>query len=291
MAVPAIGVMGLNALGSFVAKRLGARGFPVMVCDPDPKALQAWMATGGGNPAISAAQLAQASDGLVLAIPASRVIDGMTGLAAGLRPGAVVIDMSGADSLAVQGCARAVASRGALWIEAVPVGVPSRMTVLVGGAEDVVALVAPVIEAVAARVVRVGELGSASLVRALAGTLGAMQLAAYTEALVIARQAGVAPVAALAALAELGDVVGAPPTALQAGLLAGRANSAMRLDEVMAALDQTLAAARAGRLPAPLTAMLREHCAAAALSDVATGDSTDIGRWFASVAKVGLVEE
>lgn len=291
MAVPAIGVVGLGALGTFVAKRLEARGYPVMVCDPDPKALQAWIAKGGGNPAASAAQLAQMNDGVVLTIPAEGVMSGPNGLGNGLRAGSVVIDMSGADTPAVQASARGVVSRGALWMEAVPVGVPARMTLLTGGADDVIARAAPLLEAIAARVVRIGQLGTASLLRGLAGALGTIQLAAFTEALVIARKAGLQPQAALDGLAALAGLVGTPPEALRVDVIGARFDCGLRADQALAALDETLAMARAERVPAPIAALVREQCVAAALSNAATGDGTDVARWLQALAGVSLEQD
>ena len=129
---------------------------------------------------------------------------GSVGLVHALRPGTILVDMSDASPQTGASLARSLYSKGAVWIEATPVGTPDdaregKLTLLTSGAEDAIARVAPVLKAFASRTLRLGELGSGPLVKALVSSLGAMSVAIYTE-MVVAEKAGLDAAGVLAAM-------------------------------------------------------------------------------------------
>jgi len=65
-----------------------------------------------------------------------------------------------------------------------------RVTVLVGGEAAVVAAQQPVLEAIGARVIHVGPLGSASAIKVITNMLALTHVVALGEALMLARRAG-----------------------------------------------------------------------------------------------------
>lgn len=297
MAEFSLGVVGLGAMGGPIAKRLARQGFAPQVTDPNPQTIQYYVHQGGANPAATPRHLAQQSQVLVLALPDDAslrdAVNGPNGIALGLKPGTMIIDMTGGEPATGAALARGVVSHGAAWVEAVPVGSPKDIAagdldILVGGGADAVERATPLLQALARQVVHTGPIGSAAVARSLGGLLAGMGLAAAAEALLIAKRSGVEPAAALRALDALAPGTGAVPPALRDDVLSRRFKSGYSLTRLLGDINRVQETARSSGTPAPLTAALREICAAAKLNLEASDDYTQLVRWLERVARTEL---
>jgi 3-hydroxyisobutyrate dehydrogenase-like beta-hydroxyacid dehydrogenase len=297
MAEFSLGVLGLGPMGGPIAKRLARQGLAPQVADPNPQTIQYYVAEGGANPAATPLHLAQQSQVLVIVLPDERslrdAVTGTNGIIHGLRPGTLIIDMSGAEPETGAALARGIASRGAVWIEAALAGTPKdaaagTLDILVGGRDEPVERALPVLEALAKRIVRTGPLGSAALVKSLGGLLAGLNLLAAAEALIVGKRFGLQPAEALDALCLVMPAGSALPPALAEQVLTRRFQSGSSLTGLLRDIDRVQSAARSTGTPAPLAAAAREICAAAKLNLEASDDYTQVVRWLERVAKAEL---
>jgi len=292
-----LGVVGLGVMGAPIARRLSARGFNPQVADPHPRTIQLYIMEGGANPAATAMHLAQMNSVLVMSLPDDAslrdAVTGTNGIAHGVKPGTIVIDMSGGDPETGAALGRALAPRGAVWVEAVPIGTPKqaaagKLTILAGGQPGALDKAAPLLEALAERVIRTGPIGSAALARSLAGLLTAFSVAATTEALIVAKRFGLERAAALKAIEAAGPFPGSPPALSAEQILAERPATGYPLTRAIADIDRVRATAARSGVPLPLAAALREICAAARLNLESSDELSALVRWMERAARTEL---
>jgi 3-hydroxyisobutyrate dehydrogenase-like beta-hydroxyacid dehydrogenase len=202
-----VGVIGLGDIGGGVAAGLVRAGVDLVVCDIRPESTAPFAET--ARVAADPVGLGRLADVVVVAVVTDEqvlaVLDGPTGALAGMRPGSTVVVVS---TVAPSTVARVAELAGAGGVSVVDCGVsggPSSaadgaLISMIGGDDDVVERIRPVLDAFSSLVVRMGPLG-AGLQAKLARNLVqyASWLAAY-EAQVLAEAAGIE-------LAKLGQVI------------------------------------------------------------------------------------
>jgi 3-hydroxyisobutyrate dehydrogenase len=295
MADFSIGIVGLDALGSALTRRLDERGIGNTVTDLNSRLLQAHLAGGGSAPAGSPYDLAQVCDLILLAETsdetAREAVLGPVGLVHALRPGAIIVDLSDTSPQSGPALARALYARGAAWVEATPVGSAAdaragKLTLLTAGAEDTLGRVAPVLCAFATKILRIGELGTGPLAKAIASALGALSIAIHTEMLIAAKKAGLDPVGILDALPLLSPVAASTAATVGAQVLSGRYEASLSSKRLREDIGRVLDAAEKASAPMLFHALLHATIIAAGHSPRATGNALDVARWMADNAGV-----
>jgi 2-hydroxy-3-oxopropionate reductase len=197
---PAVGVIGLGAMGRPMAECLAASGMPpVVVRDLDEPAL-AVLRIAGARRAASIALLAAEVDVIVLSLPDAAAVEHVTlgadGIAAGGRPGLVVLDTSTIEPERARRIAAALAGAGISYIDAPVSGGTSAaasgsLSVMAGGEVEALERARPVLDAIAERVVHLGPVGTGQVAKACNQliVLGSIELVA--EALTLAEESGI----------------------------------------------------------------------------------------------------
>ena len=248
-------------------------------------------------PAGSPYDLAQVCDLILLTETsdqtAREAVLGSVGLVHALRPGTIIVDMSDAAPQTGPALSRALQSKGAIWIEATPIGSAAdaragKLTLLTAGPAEALERVAPVLRAVAAKILRLGELGTGPLAKALASSFGALSIALYTEMLIIAKRTGLDPAGMLDALPLLAPAMGTAPEALSTQVLTGRYQSDVPGKRLQDDLARVADAARGAAAPALFVSLLQAAALAASHAPLATGDSLDVARWMSDNAGVAF---
>ena len=208
---PAVGVIGVGAMGMGVAASLKRGGFPTHARDIRLEAQREAEALGATcHP--DAAALARACDiAIVLVVDAAQVDEvlfGAGGAAAAFRPGAIVMLSSTVAPDYVTTLSARLAQCGVALVDAPVSGGPrpaadGTMTMMVAGNSVALARCEPVFAAVAGRLFRVGGApGDAAKFKIVNNLLAAVNLAAGAEALALAVRAGLDP-------AQVVDVINA----------------------------------------------------------------------------------
>jgi 3-hydroxyisobutyrate dehydrogenase len=123
------------------------------------------------------------------------VVAGPDGVLDGLAPGGTWIEMSTTDAVELKRLAGLAAERGIATLEAPVTGgvhraASGRITVLVGGDTSVFEAHRPALEAMGGRILYMGALGDAALIKVITNMLAFIHLVAAGEALMLARRGG-----------------------------------------------------------------------------------------------------
>ena len=196
-----IGFIGLGAMGTPIARRLLAGGYPITVWARRREAITPLEATGvriGESPADVAAQ----SDVIVTMVTDTRAVEdvvlGERGIAHGGRPGAVVIDHSTIDPGGSRRIAKALEARGVEMLDApvsggVAAAEAGTLAIMVGGSTDALNRVRPVLVCYAKTIVHIGTSGAGQVAKACNQICTIVNQLGAAEAMLLAERAGVDP--------------------------------------------------------------------------------------------------
>ena len=193
----AVGLCGCGNMGAAIAGRLAGR-FDLTVFDLDAARLAAVAGELGVAAAASARELA-AADAVVLSLPSPEASAAVAReLAAAMRPGGLVVETSTVAPSDVQGLGAVCGDAGLRLVDAAVLsGVPQMRAgtsiLLVGGEDDAVEAAAPLLDALAARVVRLGPLGAGMAAKVANNAVSHAVMVVLLEATALAQAAGVAP--------------------------------------------------------------------------------------------------
>jgi 2-hydroxy-3-oxopropionate reductase len=197
-----IGFIGLGVMGRPMAKHLVSKGHRLVVYNRSRAAIDDLVAA-GAEAGTSPADVASRSDIVITMLPdtpdVESVLTGADGVLAGMRRGAIVIDMSSISPVATERLAAAVASRGGTMLDAPVSGgeigaVNATLSIMVGGSADAFTRVRPVLEGMGnpERIVHIGATpGSGQICKVCNQIAIGGALAGVGEALALARKAGV----------------------------------------------------------------------------------------------------
>jgi 2-hydroxy-3-oxopropionate reductase len=195
-----VGFIGLGIMGRPMAENLRKGGHTLFLASRSgvPDALQGEGVTACANGREVAAQ----ADIVILMVPdtpdVETVLFGADGVAAGLKPGAVVVDMSSISPIETKVFARRIEEKGGHYLDAPVSGgeVGARaasLTIMVGGPEAVFERVKPLFELMGKNITLVGENGAGQTTKVANQIIVALTIEAVSEALLFASKAGADP--------------------------------------------------------------------------------------------------
>ena len=195
-----IGVIGLGAMGSGMAKSLRRAGHNVHVCDARPGAAEDFARDGGvacATPAAVGRACQTVVSVVVNAQQTEAVLFGPEGAATGMAPGSVFVMCSTVDpnsSIALEARLEAL---GLLYIDAPISGGAAKaasgeMTMMTAGKPAAYAACGKALDAMAAKVYRLGDrAGNGSKVKIINQLLAGVHIAAAAEAMALGLREGV----------------------------------------------------------------------------------------------------
>jgi 3-hydroxyisobutyrate dehydrogenase-like beta-hydroxyacid dehydrogenase len=199
-----IGFIGLGVMGAPMAGHLARAGHRLTLLDADAAIARRLAAELGSacQAADTPAAVAAASDIVLTMLPNGGIVQqvalGEQGLVHGLRPGALLLDTSSAEPWLTQATAQALATRGARMVDAPVSGAAwgaaeANLVFMVGGREDDVARVRPLLDRMGRAVFHLGELGAGHAMKCINNLITAMTFSATAEGLVIGKRYGLDP--------------------------------------------------------------------------------------------------
>jgi L-threonate 2-dehydrogenase len=196
-----VGVIGLGAMGLGMAQSLRRAGFVPFVFDIQPERSRTFAAE-GGTTCETLSDLAAASDVIVSVVVNAQqtesVLFGEAGCINAMRPGSVFVMCSTVDpnwSIALEA---QLAAREILYLDAPISGGAARaaqgqITMMTAGVSEAYAKAQPVLEAMSAKVYRLGDkAGPGSKVKIINQLLAGVHIAAAAEAMALGLREGVA---------------------------------------------------------------------------------------------------
>jgi 3-hydroxyisobutyrate dehydrogenase-like beta-hydroxyacid dehydrogenase len=194
-----IGVCGLGVMGTGMAQNFVRKGFPTTVWNRTAAAAQR-LAEQGASAARSPAEVAKAAEVVVTCVSDGAALEavalGEEGLLAGAAPGLRWIDTSTVGPAASLKMAAAAAKRGVAYLEAPVTGSKNgardgTLVVMTGGPRPLHDACLPVLGAFSSKVIYVGPLGTAAVMKLIGNTLISFMLEGLCEGAVLGNAAGV----------------------------------------------------------------------------------------------------
>jgi 3-hydroxyisobutyrate dehydrogenase len=188
-----VGIIGLGAMGIGMAKNLAKAGFLTCVYNRTIEKAQALAQELNVVFALSPQELAQQVDVICLCVSRDEdVLEMIDAISQTAQPNTIVVDMSTVSSHTAKQAAAMLACKNVDFLDApVSGGVEGAkngtLAMMVGGEETVLEKVRPVLNAMASRVVHIGQTGSGQATKAVNQIMGAGINQAVTEALAFAK--------------------------------------------------------------------------------------------------------
>lgn len=185
-------------MGAPMARNILGKGHRLIVADISASSVAALVAA-GATAAATPREVAAGSDIVITMLPdapdVERVALGPDGVVAGIRSGAIYIDMSTIDPATTRKVGAAIAAKGAAMIDS-PVGktadaaVAGTLTLMVGGDAEVVARCRPVLDCMGTDFFHCGALGAGQTMKLINNLLATAVSEASIEALVTGTKSG-----------------------------------------------------------------------------------------------------
>jgi 3-hydroxyisobutyrate dehydrogenase-like beta-hydroxyacid dehydrogenase len=260
--LPAIGFIGIGAMGEPMSLALLRAGYSVTSCAHRNRERLDRVRAQGVREVANPAAVADASDVVITCVPDAPQVEealfGPGGAAEGARPGTTFIDMSTISPVASRGFAERLLASGLHFLDAPVSGGPVRaasgtLTIMVGADPDDLARVEPILKAMGTPH-HVGAVGLGETVKLVNQLIISSVMIANVEALTFARKAG----AELDAVRKVLSTATASNYLLEQWLpktwFAGTFEGGFALDLLRKDLGAALDAARAMKMPLPASA-------------------------------------
>ena len=287
-----IGFIGLGIMGRPMAKNLIKAGYKLIVYDKFAKFDD--LVALGAEGATSNKEVASKSDIVITMLPNSphvkEAILGAGGVIEGIKSGAIIVDMSSIAPAASQEVGAALQVKNVAFLDAPvsggePKAIDGTLAIMVGGDKAVFEKVKPILEKMGSSVVLVGGIGAGNVTKLANQIVVALNIAAVSEAFVLATKAGVNPQSVFDAIK--GGLAGS--TVMNAKvpmILDGNFKPGFRVELHIKDLQNALDTAHNLNVPIPLTASVMETLQALKVDGLAASDHSAIVRFYEKLAKI-----
>ena len=288
-----IGFVGLGIMGKPMAKNLLKAGYELTVFDINQDAVNEVVAA-GGVAAKTAKDVAAQSEAVITMLPNSphvkTAVLGENGVLEGAKPGLILIDMSSIAPLAAQEVAAAVAKKGVEMLDAPvsggePKAIDGSLSIMVGGKQDIFDRCVELLSKMGKSVVRCGDIGAGNTTKLANQIIVALNIAALSEALVLATKAGVDPELVFNAIR--GGLAGSTVMEAKAPMiLAGNFKPGFKIDLHIKDLANAIETGHEVGVPLPLTSSVMEILQALKVDGKGQNDHSGIAMYYEKMAKV-----
>ena len=269
-------------MGTPMVSRLVDAGVTVRAYDASPDAREAFAAAVPGATVVgSAGETATGAEAVLLCLPNSDIVESVV---AELDAARVIVDMSSSEPLRTRALATSLADSGRVLVDAPVSGGVSgaragTLAVMVGGPDDVVATLEPVLAAMG-RPRHVGPVGAGHALKALNNLMSAAHLVASSEAVLVGEEFGLDPAVMLEVVngssGRSGSTENKWPNHILPGTYGAGFGIGLLVKDIHIALDLAASTSVPTRHAAATVALWDE--ALAALGP--TADHTEIARWL-----------
>jgi 3-hydroxyisobutyrate dehydrogenase len=194
-----IGFIGIGTMGKFMSLNLLKAGYPLIAYDLNPKPLEELKAN-GATVGQSIKEVAGQSDILITMLPKSEDVEevmlGEQGVIEGVKPNAIIIDMSTIDASVSRKIAQAFLTKNIKMLDAPVSGGYLRaeagtLSIMVGGDGKAYQECLDIFKVMGKNIFYCGPNGNGEVVKIINNLLGAIQAAASAEVLSVGVKAGV----------------------------------------------------------------------------------------------------
>lgn len=288
-----VGFIGLGIMGRPMAKNLVKAGYRLVVHDINPAPVEELVSL-GQEAARSPREVAERTDVVITMLPNSpdvkQVVLGPDGVLEGARAGTMIIDMSSIAPLVAIEVAQKAGEKAVRMMDAPvsggePGAIAGTLAIMVGGAPEDFEEFKGLLSHMGKSVVHIGPVGSGNMAKLANQIIVALNIAAVSEALVLAKKAGVSPKLVYEAIR--GGLAGSTVLDTKAPLMMQRKfDPGFKIDLHIKDLANAMDTARQVGVPLPLTAMVMEILQALRVDGQGQNDHGAIVRFYEKLASV-----
>ncbi|MCU0914810.1 MAG: 2-hydroxy-3-oxopropionate reductase [Planctomycetes bacterium] len=288
-----IGFIGLGIMGKPMALNLLKAGYELTVYDVLAERMDEALKAGARR-GLSGKDVASRSEVVITMLPNSphvrEAVLGRDGVLDGAKPGTILVDMSSIAPLASREIAAQAQAKGVAMLDAPvsggePKAVAGTLAIMVGGPQETFDTVKDILAKMGSTVTRVGAIGSGNVTKLANQIIVALNIAAMSEAMVLATKAGVDPEKVFQAIR--GGLAGS--TVLDAKVplaLKGNFKPGFRIELHIKDIANALDTAHELGVPVPLSSVVMEIMQALKADGKATNDHGGIIQFYEQLAKV-----
>jgi 2-hydroxy-3-oxopropionate reductase len=201
MSKPIIGFIGLGIMGKPMARNLLKAGYPLVVHNRSRPAVEE-LSKEGARAATTSKEVAERSEVIITMLPDSPDVEVVytseEGIFAGAKPGMLPIDMSSISPIIARKLGAEAKKLGCDMLDAPVSGgeagaISATLSIMIGGEAAAVERAMPIFESLGKNIVHVGDTGAGQITKAANQMIVGTTIAIVSEALVLARKAGVDP--------------------------------------------------------------------------------------------------
>lgn len=293
-----VGFIGLGIMGKPMAKNLLKAGHEVVVYDVVPAGVQEVVAA-GAKAAASSKAVAEQCVLLITMVPNSphvkAAILGPNGVIEGAKAGSLVVDMSSIDPTVSKEVGAELAKKTIRFVDAPvsggePKAIDGSLSIMCGGTKADFDEAFPILKCMGASVVLCGAVGAGNVTKLANQIVVALNIAALSEAMVLASKAGVDPQLVFDAIK--GGLAGSTVMNAKAPMMLDRnIKPGFRINLHIKDLDNAMAAGHAVGVPLPLTGQAREIMEALKVDGMGDADHSAIVRYYEKLAKTEVKKQ
>ncbi len=293
-----IGFIGLGIMGKPMSKNLLKEGYELVIMDRNPAVLNE-VAALGAEVVDTPRAVAEKTDVIITMLPNSPHVKdavlGENGVIDGAKSGAILIDMSSIAPLVSREIAAKLLEKGVEMLDAPvsggePKAIDGTMSVMVGGKKPIFDKCYPIMDAMAGSVVYTGDIGAGNTTKLANQIIVALNIAAMSEALVLATKAGVEP--ELVYQAIRGGLAGSTVLDAKAPLVLDREfEPGFRIELHIKDLGNVLETSHELGVSLPLTASVMEIMQALKADGKGNLDHSALVQYYEKVNKVEVSRE
>lgn len=288
-----IGFIGLGIMGKPMAKNLLKAGYSLTVYDVVPEKIDE-LVKAGARAGSSSKEVAAKSEIVITMLPNSpevkEAVLGADGVLEGAKPGTILVDMSSIAPLASKEVSERAKEKGVVMLDAPvsggePKAVEGTLAIMVGGSKETFEKVKDILCVMGGSVTLVGEIGSGNMTKLANQIIVALNIAAMSEAMVLATKSGVDPEKVFQAIR--GGLAGS--TVLDAKMplvLEGNFKPGFRIELHIKDMANALDTAHEVGVPVPLSGAVMEVMQALKVDDKGGDDHGGIIQFYEKLAKV-----
>lgn len=288
-----VGFIGLGIMGRPMARNLVKAGYRLVVHDINPAPVEELVSL-GQEAARSPREVAERTDVVITMLPNSpdvrQVVLGPDGVLEGARAGTMIIDMSSIAPLVSMELAQKAREKAVRMMDAPvsggePGAIAGTLSIMVGGDPEDFEEYKGLLSHMGKSVVHIGPVGSGNMAKLANQIIVALNIAAVSEALVLAKKAGVSP--KLVHEAIRGGLAGSTVLDTKAPLMMQRRfEPGFKIDLHIKDLANVMDTARQVGVPLPLTAVVMEILQALKVDGQGQNDHGAIVRFYERLANV-----
>lgn len=200
MTIKRVGLIGVGLMGHGIGKNIVSKGFVLNVMAHKNRAPIESLISMGAKECSSPAEIAKASDMVILCVTGTPQVEeaiyGAKGLSSALRDGLIIADCSTAEPASTIKIAAELKAKGTYFVDTPMTRTPKeadagKLGLMVAGPAEILAKIRPVLDCFADTIVNSGDVGAAHQLKLLNNFLSISHAAVAAEAITVAGKAGV----------------------------------------------------------------------------------------------------